>query len=113
MKKEYRIKKNQEIESVLIEKNSIASKYFVIYKKENHENVHFRYAISVPKKYGNAVNRNLMKRRIRSVVREIELVNDYDFFIVVKSQASILSFDQIKKELLSLFTNLKLEATHE
>ena len=113
MKKEYRIKKNQEIESVLIEKNSIASKYFVIYKKENHENVHFRYAISVPKKYGNAVNRNLMKRRIRSVVRDIELVNDYDFFIVVKSQASILSFDQIKKELLSLFTNLKLEATHE
>lgn len=113
MKKEYRIKKNQEIESVLIEKNSIASKYFVIYKKENHENIHFRYAISVPKKYGNAVNRNLMKRRIRSVVREIELVNDYDFFIVVKSQASILSFDQIKKELLSLFTNLKLEATHE
>ena len=113
MKKEYRIKKNQEIESVLIEKNSIASKYFVIYKKENHENIHFRYAISVPKKYGNAVNRNLMKRRIRSVVREIELVNDYDFFIVVKNQASILSFDQIKKELLSLFTNLKLEATHE
>ena len=113
MKKEYRIKKNEEIESVLNERNSIASKYFVIYKKENHETNHYRYAISVPKKFGNAVNRNLMKRRIRSVVRDVNLLNNYDFFIVVKIQASSLSFLEIKKELLSLFTNLKLEVAHE
>lgn len=113
MKKEYRIKKNQEIESILNEKKSVASNHFVIYVRENHENTHFKYAISVPKKFGNAVERNLMKRRVRSIIRESNISDNYDFFVVVKKQANILTFVEIKKELLSLFIKTKLEADNE
>ena len=37
MKKQYRVKKNQEIESILKEKKYVANTYFSIYKKKNSE----------------------------------------------------------------------------
>ena len=52
MKKEYRIKKSKEIEEVLKNKKYASNPYFSIYIKENNENHHFRYAISVNKKIG-------------------------------------------------------------
>ena len=55
MKKQFRIKKTEEIETVLKERKIVSGKNFVVYKKENHENTHYRFALSVPKKFGNAV----------------------------------------------------------
>ena len=62
MKKEYRVKKGSEIESIMKKRLSTGNRYFVVYKKENHENTHFRTAISVSKKFGNAVKRNKIKK---------------------------------------------------
>ena len=98
MKKQYRIKKSEDIEAIIKEKNVAASKNFVIYKTENH-NDHFKYAISVPKKYGTAVERNKIKRQIRTIVRTNNINNKHNFFIVIKSTANTLSFLEIEREL--------------
>lgn len=108
MKKQYRIKKSEDIETILKEKDSTANKHFVIYKAENHENNHFKYALSVPKKYGSAVERNKVKRRIRAVIRSIKIKNDYDFFIIVRTTTNILSFQEIKKELINVLNKSQL-----
>ena len=70
MKKAYRVKKSQEIEQILKEKKYRSSTAFSIYQKKQTETIHFRYAISVGKKLGNAVERNRLKRQIRAIVRE-------------------------------------------
>ncbi len=103
MKKEFRVKKSEEIEEIIRNKNVFGGKHFVLYKKENHENCHYRFALSVPKKYGHAVERNLMKRRVRSIVHEQKVVGNVDLFVVVKTTAEDLSFDEMKSELLGLF----------
>ena len=108
MKKEFRVKKSAEIEEIIKFKDVIGGKHFVLYKKENHENNHYRFALSVPKKYGHAVERNQIKRRIRSIVREEKIVNNVDLFVVVKITASNLSFEEIKEELLDLFQKAQI-----
>ena len=102
MKKEFRIKKTKEIDSIIKAKHSVGNKYFVIYKAKNNETSHFRFAISIGRKYGIAVERNLMKRRIREIIRNIN-PNNYDYVIVVKKASSELSFDEINQNLLNLF----------
>ena len=53
MKKVYRIKKNNEIDAIIQNKKSIGDKSFVVYYKEN-TSAHFRFAISIGRKYGGA-----------------------------------------------------------
>ncbi len=99
MKKEYRVKKSSEIEMIVKKRQSRGNKYFVLYKNENHENTHFRFAVSVSKKYGNAVERNKIKRRVREIISNKDIVNHYDIFIVVKNDAKQLKFTEIKNSL--------------
>lgn len=108
MKKEYRIKKSSEIQRLIKKKTTVGNGYFILYYLKNHEIKNFRFAISVPKKYGNAVQRNLMKRRIREIVKENIFNNLYDFFIVVKPKAEALGFNEIKKMLEKLFAKAKI-----
>lgn len=108
MKKEYRIKKSDEIQRLIKRRKTVGDRYFVLYYYKNHENVNFRYALSVPKKYGNAVQRNLMKRRLREIIKVNEFDNKSEFFIVVKPKANNLSFSEIKKLLEKLFVRAKI-----
>ena len=108
MKKEQRIKKTEEIEAIVKNKQSVSGENFVIYKKENHLPVGPRFALSVPKKFGIAVKRNLIKRRIRSIYDSLNIKKEYDVFVVAKQKASILSFKQIEEDLLMLFEKANL-----
>lgn len=108
MKKEFRIKKSQEIEAIIINKEVTGGKNFVLYKQTNHENTHYRFALSVSKKYGDAVYRNLIKRRIRSIVQELKIKNELDLFLVIKTTASKLEFNEIKNEIYELFNKAQV-----
>ena len=108
MKKAYRIKKNDEIQQLIQRKQTVGNSYFVLYYIENHDHDHFRYAISVPKKYGIAVKRNLMKRRIREIIKINFFKNWVDFFIVAKTKAADLNFLEIRKILENLFAQAEI-----
>ena len=108
MKKELKIKKSEEIEAVIKNKQSVSGENFIVYKKENHLPVGPRFALSVPKKFGIAVKRNLMKRRIRSIFDSLNIKKEYDVFVVAKQQSSTISFKQVEEELTSLFERANL-----
>lgn len=109
MKKQYRVKKSKEIEAILKRHRISSSPYFTIYiKEQNHETQHFRYAMSVGKKIGNAVVRNHIKRQIRAIVRNVNIIPQVDVFIVEKVKIKDLSFQEIEKELCFLFRKQKL-----
>lgn len=113
MKKQYRIKKSSEIESVLKNKDSYGNKYFTVYKK-NSETSYFRYAISVGKKIGNAVRRNRVKRQMRVIISNMcDQLYSIDIFIVAKPSVNELSFDEMKKHLKYLFKKLNVKIKGE
>ncbi len=110
MNKQYRVKKSDEIESILKAHKSFSNKYFVVYKKENYEALNFRYAISVGKKLGNAVSRNKVKRQMRAIVDSI-LIPDLkmDVFIVARPSVSGLAYRQMYQNIIYLFNKLNIK----
>lgn len=108
MEKAYRVKKNTEIEKIIQKKESVGDGFFVVYKAENRKTGHFRFAVSVSKKFGIAVERNLVKRRVREIVAATDFQDRYDFLIVVKPAANRLEFMDIKTDLHKLFARAKI-----
>ncbi len=108
MKKEYRVKKSSEIEKIVKDKQSKANKNFVIYKRENHDNSHFRFAVSVSKKYGNAVERNKIKRQVREIISKFDIIDIFDVFVVVKVSSKGITFKEIKDSITSLIKKLNI-----
>lgn len=110
MKKRYRIKRNSEIDAIFKKKNVKGDSYFAIYQSDDPEGLHFRFAMSIGRKYGNAVDRNLMKRRIRMIVSECkdEFIKTKLFVIVIKPAASKLSYEDIKSKLTVMMKKSKL-----
>lgn len=110
MKKQYRVKKSNEIESILKEKHYFSNMYFSVYKRKNPETSHFRYAISVGKKIGNAVTRNRVKRQIRAIVdtMNLKIEQNTDVFIIAKGKILDLSYQEMQTQLEYLFKKQKL-----
>ena len=108
MKKEYRIKKSKEIEEVLKNKKYASNPYFTIYIKENNENHHFRYAMSVNKKIGKAVVRNKIKRQVRYIISQIEIKSNVDIFIIVRSKVLDIDYEEMNKQILYLLRKQKM-----
>lgn len=110
MKKQYRVKRNEEIEEILKEKRYSSNPYFSLYRKNNEETGYFRYAISAGKKLGDAVTRNHMKRRVTAILDllPIKMNKGVDVFIIVRPKALELDFLELKKQLEYLFKKQKL-----
>lgn len=87
MKKQYRIKKNEEFDILIKTNKKFVSEFFSIYYDKKKENF-ARFGISVSKKVGNAVVRNKIKRQMRMII--INCVNfkefNFDCIIIVRKK---------------------------
>lgn len=108
MKKEYRVKKSKEIEEILKRKRFSSNSYFIVYVNEQSETSHFRYAMSVGKKIGNAVVRNRIKRQIRAIMRQFSISNGVDLFIIARAKVQQATYQQMQTQLQILLQKQKL-----
>ncbi|MFC2948767.1 ribonuclease P protein component [Virgibacillus sediminis] len=101
MKKEFRIKKNEEFQFAFKRGKSFANRQLVIYYVRKPGQKHFRIGLSVGKKIGNAVTRNRIKRYLRQAFQEMEehLPDEYDIVIIARKPTKDMEFGQIKKSL--------------
>ncbi len=101
MKKQFRIKKNEEFQEVFKLGQSTANRQFVIYVLDRPEQAHFRVGLSVSKKIGNAVMRNRIKRLIRQVVFEFSdsLKSGKDIVIIARKPTAEMDYGEVKSSL--------------
>lgn len=105
MKKEYRIRKNQEFQDIIRLKQSKANAKFVVYYRKNNE--HLKVGISVSKKLGNAVVRNQIKRQVRMMAQQVfDKKQKLDIIVIVRNKYLLSSFEDNKKDLEYIYNKI-------
>lgn len=105
MKKEYRIRKNEEFQAIIQKRQSVANGKFVVYYRKNNE--HLKVGISVSKKLGNAVVRNKTKRQVRMMAQQVFDKNQkLDIIVIVRNKYLLSSFEENKKDLVYLYNKI-------
>ena len=107
MKKEERVKSKILFNKIINEGKKISNKYFTIFYIDKN-NIKPLFGISAPKKNGNAVIRNKLKRQTREIIREIKLLfkNKRNYIIIVKKTCLELKYDEMKNQLQTLIGEL-------
>ncbi|KGX93675.1 ribonuclease P [Pontibacillus halophilus JSM 076056 = DSM 19796] len=110
MKKNYRIKKNEEFQYVFKRGTSFANRQLVLYYVKKEDQHHFRVGLSVSKKIGNAVMRNQIKRYLRQAFQELDpfLKQHYDLVVIARKPTNQMDFHEIKKSLTHVLTKTHL-----
>lgn len=106
MKKEYRVRKNEDFSRIIKKKQSLANQSFIIYYLKNDLD-HTRIGISVSKKLGNAVTRNKIKRQVRMMLQQTFNFDDnYDYIVIVRNKYLDLDFNSNLNEIKYLYKKI-------
>ena len=107
MKKEFRVKTNQDFQKVLKCKK-INSSVFIVYFNKNNMS-HPRFGIAASKKLGNAVVRSTVRRKVRAMIyenlKEQKILN-LDYVLIVKKNFFEKTYQENKNELADIFQNI-------
>ncbi|SDZ65074.1 ribonuclease P protein component [Evansella caseinilytica] len=101
MKKDNRLKKNEEFQKVFQQGTSVANRQFVVYSLFKKDQDTLRIGLSVSKKIGNAVARNKVKRYIREGMREFipQMKPDRDLIIIARQPVVGMGVDEVRRSL--------------
>ena len=108
MKKLYRVKESRLFKQILDQRQILGkNSSFTIYFSSNTLD-HGRIGLSVSKKLGNAVVRSKIRRQIRAMIDQIDILkNKFDFIIIVKQTYHDNSFETNLKNLKLIFDEIK------
>lgn len=110
MRKQHRLKSNNDFQKVFKHGKSFANRQLVLYYLPKQDQSHFKVGLSVSRKIGNAVVRNQVKRYLRQAFHELEsdIKQPYDFVIIARKPTKEMNFHQIKKSLTHVLSKSKL-----
>ena len=67
-----------------------------------------RFGYAIPKRVGNAVIRNRVRRRLREILRLLPLKEGFDVVITVRQEAAQASFQALRTELMNLLRRARI-----
>lgn len=114
MKKYEIVKTHEEFHEMIQNGKKRKNDYYNIYIRKSNF-VYPRFGIAVGKKIGNAVQRNLQKRRLRMILtnQKKEFANGYDYIIIMKEKSKDLPYQMQEKMLLTLLKKENVNDTEK
>lgn len=113
MKKINIVKESKDFTRIIKKRNGISNNLFIINKENNNTTIP-KFGITFTKNIGNAVLRNKLKRRTKSIIDNNKNIyqNNQNYIIIIKKEATTSSYEELESSLVSLFLKLK-EKTNE
>lgn len=111
LKSENRLKKRKEFAYLYNNGKAKHSSHLTIVYLPT-KNRPLKIGFSISKKIGKAHTRNLIKRRLRVIMRDIVpgLKNNYNVVIIAKVGIDSVSFSQLKEQLIGLIAHTELKS---
>ena len=104
MKKINIVKKNTEFNNIIKIGKKYSNDIFYIYIVDNSYSYN-RYGISVSKKVGNAVTRNLYKRRIKDIIDDADIkFKGRDVVIISRPKLKFCDYNYIRDSIIKIFS---------
>src|SRR5574344_1072786 len=106
MKKINILKNNRDFDRIISNKNSYKYRDYIIYLEPTNEV--YKFGISVSKKLGNAVNRNKIKRQIKTIIDKYDYQKNFNCIIIVLRSVLTKSYATMNTDLEEALKKLNL-----
>ena len=110
MQRQYRLTDSRRFAEIHQQGTSAANRLLVLRALPNGLD-HSRFGFVVSKRIGNAITRNLVKRRLREVVRQYNVKNGWDAVFIARRGAADAEYVQLKQATSNLMQRSKLFPT--
>ena len=108
MNKKYIVKESRVFDEVIETGKKIKNYNFIIFFKEKKDSP-TKYGITVPKKVGKAHIRNMLKRKVRAIIRNYNknYEKNYNCIIIIRNSCLNLSYQELSSSLQYLLDKIK------
>lgn len=109
MNKKYRLRKNRDFQYTYKKGRSLGHPLLVLIFRKTNQSVS-RIGFSITKKYGKAVQRNRIKRRLREIIRARinQVKQGYDIVFAVRKEAKEVRYRDLDDAVHTLLKRAKL-----
>ena len=107
MKKINILKNSRDFDRIIKSNKPYKFKDYIIYIERNTNDL-YKFGLSVGKKIGNAVNRNKVKRQLKSIIDKKDYQNNFNCIIIVGKGINERNFEEREKNLLLALNNLNI-----
>ena len=103
MEKKFRLRKNEDFKKVYKEGKNYWNRNLVLYKRKNKLD-YSRIGFSITKKFGNSVERNRAKRRLKEICRLnfYNVKDGYDIIIIPKKNIIDIDYKELESAVLHI-----------
>lgn len=103
---DHRLKKNSQFNYVYKKGEKVHTENFTLFVVKS-KFFCYKIGFSISKKLGKANKRNLLKRRLREIIRKTSVPPYFNFVLLCREEAINLSFEELSKEISHLFEKLQ------
>lgn len=108
MKKINIIKENKDFERIMNMVKPYRNKDFLLFVEKSPNIKIHKFGISVSKKLGNAVTRNLLKRQIKSIIDKKLYQNNFNCIIILRKEILQDDYITIENSLFDLISKIDI-----
>ena len=108
MKKLNIVKKGKDFDRIIKKREGLVNNTFILNIEDNDDNIP-KFGITFTKNLCNAVNRNKLKRKIKSIIDNNKNIyqNNKNYIIIIRKGALTKNYQELETELVSLFKKVK------